>query len=334
MSVLRLNDGTICRTGPTCRLHGNLHTFQEQVYATYAEKLREQESQELHDLKDQTPIQIDSKLAELDSKKYTHLVAAHQITQKLNAMEKREEALRRRLGDRYETTSNYADVYQKNVDFYNEKYVEEMTKSDAYSEQMKVYDQEYTRRGGWSRAFFVANGNGHVHKEMSCSTCYARTKFLWLTQYSGKNEEEIVDDAGDRACTTCYPSAPVDVLSRASRIENPERVRAAAEREAKRQAKEEAARIKGITTPQGEPLKLRWGVVKTERTAEIETVENMLNLKILSASSDINSTHLQEIERYAETGLAALAHKHRTTIEEERARLNVKVERKFRQASR
>lgn len=31
MSTLRLSDGTICRTGPTCRLHGNLHALQEQV---------------------------------------------------------------------------------------------------------------------------------------------------------------------------------------------------------------------------------------------------------------------------------------------------------------
>lgn len=331
MSILRLNDGTICRTGPTCRLHGNLHALQEQVYATYAAKLREQEEQ---DLTTQTPVQIDTKLADLDGKKFSHFIAASQIIDKLKLLKKRDAALRERLGDRYETTANYADVYERNVAFYNQKYVEETAKADAYTAQMKKYEQEFSRRGGWARAFFVANGNGHVHKEMSCSTCYPTTRFLWLTQYSGRTEEEIVNDAGERACTACYPTEPVDVLRRASRIENPERVRAAAEREAKRQAKEEAARIKGITTPQGEPLKLRWGVVKTERSAEIETVENMLNIRMLGSRNDVNLQSLDETRSYVEKGLAALAHKHRTTVEEERERLAAKVERKFRQAHR
>ena len=79
----------------------------------------------------------------------------------------------------------------------------------------RPFNEEFSRRGGWTRAFLVVtNGQGHVHRTMDCSTCnngiYA-TQFCWMTEFSGKNEQEIVDAAGERACTVCYKSAPVEL---------------------------------------------------------------------------------------------------------------------------
>lgn len=70
----------------------------------------------------------------------------------------------------------------------------------------------------WTRAFIVRGRDGHIHKSRSCHTCRPTTDFGWLPQLSGQSEEEIVAAAGEMACTVCYPSAPVDVLRRASTI--------------------------------------------------------------------------------------------------------------------
>jgi len=106
-----------------------------------------------------------------------------------------------------------------------------------------VLDNEFARRGGWTRAFLVAQSNGHVHKDRFCSTCFAGTQYYWVTDLSGADEDEIVAKAGERACTVCYPSAPVEVLSRPTQIFSDverDQQAARAEREAKRQAADEA----------------------------------------------------------------------------------------------
>ena len=99
------------------------------------------------------------------------------------------------------------------------------------------YAAEFKRRGGWTRFFLVDNAGGHVHSSMDCNTCYATTQFAWLPEYSGQNEAGVVELAGESACTVCFPSAPVDVLKRASRIESPDRKAARLEREAAAAAK-------------------------------------------------------------------------------------------------
>lgn len=107
------------------------------------------------------------------------------------------------------------------------------------TEQMRPFEAEYDRRGGWPRAFLVQSHDGHVHKSMHCSTCRITTQFVWLTDYSGKTEEEIVWAAGELACTTCHPSAPTDVLKRVGEIRRPrdvEREQRAAEKAAKARA--------------------------------------------------------------------------------------------------
>ena len=135
----------------------------------------------------------------------------------------------------------------------------------------KIYNQD-----PWTRAFLVLASNGHVHSSMDCNTCFPTTRYNWLVQYSNDDENTIVEDAGQDACTICYPSAPAEVLNRPSRIVTADKIakaQAKAERDAKkvaRIAKEKAS----APTASGEFLLYKEGKwtreIKTERTAVIE----------------------------------------------------------------
>lgn len=62
---------------------------------------------------------------------------------------------------------------------------------------------------GWSRFFLVQNSGGHIHRDMSCGTCFPTTQYAWLTELSGLTEADAVDEYGEILCSVCYPSAPV-----------------------------------------------------------------------------------------------------------------------------
>ncbi len=96
-----------------------------------------------------------------------------------------------------------SDVQQRFLENY-----EELAAKNAEMETELGRLDAIHEKHGWSRAFLVANDNGHVHKTMSCSTCKFDTEFTWLVEHSGKNEEEIVSAEASRACTVCYPDAP------------------------------------------------------------------------------------------------------------------------------
>lgn len=81
--------------------------------------------------------------------------------------------------------------------------------AEAVSE-METYEEEFSRRGGWSRFFLVQASNGHIHSSMACSTCYPTTQFGWLPEVSGQTEAEAVANYGAILCTVCFPSAPVE----------------------------------------------------------------------------------------------------------------------------
>ena len=135
----------------------------------------------------------------------------------------------------------------------------------------EIYDQD-----PWTRAFLVIASNGHVHSSMDCNTCFPTTRYNWLVQYSNDEESTIVEDAGQDACTICYPSAPADVLNRPSRIVTADKI-AKAEAKAERDSKK-AARIAkekaNAPTASGEFLTYKEGkwtrVIKTERSAVTE----------------------------------------------------------------
>jgi hypothetical protein len=150
-------------------------------------------------------------------------------------------------------------------------------------------EEEFGRRGGWPRAYLVTDG--HVHSSMHCSSCNRGgfpTRFSWMIDYSGKSHAEIVEAAGERACTICYPDAPVarkekgedidvpkSVMMTADEIERAEARKAEAERRAEKKAK---AALNAITNPDGRPLTgkvdkdgvQRGSVIKTTRTARSE----------------------------------------------------------------
>jgi len=92
-----------------------------------------------------------------------------------------------------------------------ERSIERVSEADAW---LRYCEAEYTEAAsqyeGWTRAFLVRNGNGHIHSSMACSTCYPTTEFGWLTDLSGADEAEIIEHAKEVACTVCYPDAPVE----------------------------------------------------------------------------------------------------------------------------
>lgn len=159
----------------------------------------------------------------------------------------------------------------------------------AIQAEISPLGAEFTRRGGWTQAFLVQGANGHVHRSMHCSTCNNgenATQFIWMTEYSGKTEEEIVEAAGSRACTVCYPSAPVEVLNRPTKMFGPDEIeaqKARDERQAKAAEKARIAADKSITTPEGGQVHIyrdfrRSDVAKTLRTAEIALTDAIYEL--------------------------------------------------------
>ncbi|MER5754356.1 hypothetical protein [Streptomyces sp. NPDC002088] len=126
--------------------------------------------------------------------------------------------------------------------------------------QAEVYpcEAQYNDRR-WTRYYLVDNVNGHVHKDTKCSTCFVDTRYAWLTEQSGLTAEELVGLAGEKACTVCFPWAPVDVLKQKTRLEAPERKAARLEREAKRAEREAKRAAKAIANPDGSPLKVFTG---------------------------------------------------------------------------
>lgn len=109
---------------------------------------------------------------------------------------------------------------------------------------------EFERRDGWTRYYLVDNADGHVHFGTGCSTCFSSTRYRWLTSESGTLPAHLVEKAGERACTTCFSWAPVNVLKRRSVFRSTSEDERAA-REAERAAKRQAAAAKAITTPDG-----------------------------------------------------------------------------------
>lgn len=68
----------------------------------------------------------------------------------------------------------------------------------------KPSDGEYVKRGGWSRYFIVQ----HLHTSTRCPSFRPATRIGWLPDYSGANEQQMIEAAGDMVCTRCVPDAP------------------------------------------------------------------------------------------------------------------------------
>jgi hypothetical protein len=191
-------------------------------------------------------------------------------------------------------------------------------------EAARPLDAEFERRGGWNRAWLVLNTGGHVHRTTACRTCFPSTRFAWLTQLSGHSETEIVEQAGETACTECYPSAPVDVRNRASRLKTPEQIT----REAEKAARAKVKAAKAITTPDGKPLCTKgYGQIETEVTARRSYADAVAYARYLAMRNE--TYHQDTIAAYCEDAqliLAALAAKHGRGEDDLRDELAPKVE--------
>lgn len=273
------------------------------------------------DLSGWAPAQVDGKLSEV-------------LAQKYKAWDDR---------DRYSSYLDQANTHlnprhrdyrQFDVARWEERkqeYEAKIAEIDAYvstevAPRERFYDEEYRRRGGWTRAFIVTNANGHVHKNMECSSCYPKTRYAWLTRFSGTNEDEVVEAAGERACTVCYPSAPVESLSRPTTVFTPAEEQRAVERaeaEQRRAEKAAAAAAKAITTPDGRPLKFGWDTLRTERAAQSAYVDHVASSQIGYARRDITPEEVDLLE-------ASLAAKRDISVEELRESLKKKIAAKAR----
>jgi hypothetical protein len=226
----------------------------------------------------------------------------------------------------------------------------------AAQSEAAPYETEYTRRGGWNRVYLATSHDGHAHRGTECSSCHhgdERTSFYWLVRYSGKAEEEIVSDAGERACTACYKSAPVNVLKQKTKMFTPDEVEAQAAREAReaeRARKAAEVEAKGITTPEGDKLyagkdNASYDVCKSLRTAEIAATDALLDIILdrwratqedWAFRFERKSLVKFEVENAAHAGclLRAIAHKKGQSLAEVFEIHNKKAEAKFRKMQR
>lgn len=198
------------------------------------------------------------------------------------------------------------------------------------------YNAEWSRRGGWTQAWLVTSSDGHIHRSRHCHTLRWSTVIGLIPQLSGLAQDEIVGEAGEAACTSCYPDAPVEVRTRPAKFGPIAERRAAAEkRQADQAAKRAAAAVKAITARDGSPLldDLGWEI-KTERTAEIAYVKAAAEAVTWTDESAKANYPQRWAEfsaqeaAYAERLLDALAAKHDETVEAARERLAAKVARK------
>lgn len=116
-----------------------------------------------------------------------------------------------------------ANRYLKAGGYYRERGEELLAKAqealaaaeDAYREAAAPFDAEYERRGRWPRYLLVvSSSNGHVHRGHGC--CSALTPGVTLVapvwQLSGEDDEGVVVSQGFRACSKCFPEAPVETV--------------------------------------------------------------------------------------------------------------------------
>lgn len=249
-----------------------------------------------------TPVEVDTELADLHGKRY-RLAYEHEAH-----MEDLRRSVKRHL--KMDIYSKHVHVSREEINAYIdqldpnhyngasqlreiERDSERLDQIHALDDQIHVLNDVYLSRGAWPRAFLVTNSGGHVHKSMHCSTCFAPgydasgnlrrgTEFHWLTEHSGKSEDEIVDLAGERACTVCFKDAPVSTLNKPTQMFSEDEKRKAEEKIEREKAKEEKARkaLEKAITPDGSPLAIPGGgypsPFKTEQAATTWAVDKIM----------------------------------------------------------
>jgi hypothetical protein len=237
-----------------------------------------------------TPVEIDTVLSELwdaiDRADNAEAIA-QQVALEIKETIDKVLAGETFVGSRYYTSARDGIRLMQRFVKAQEDIAKYRARAEKYVAMAKPFEDEYERRGRWNRVFLAKSHNGHAHNGMDCSTCNngeQQTQFAWLVQYSGMKESEIVADAGERACTTCYKSAPAADLLRPTKMFTPdeeEAQRRREERKAELARKAQEAADKSITTPEGgvlyEDRSNSWKI-KNIRTAEIAATDALKDL--------------------------------------------------------
>lgn len=278
------------------------------------------------DLSGEDPRDIDAELAELYGKQVALEVS-------IEGTEASSERYRKYIAREARFPSRVAD-YERLIDQNDERIAEAQRQLEANREEARPLEAEFHSRGGWTRAFLATSSNGHVHSSMDCSTCNKMgklTRFAWMTDYSDQDEQEIVAAAGERACTTCYPSAPVEILSRPTKMFSPDEVAAAAaraERDAAKAAKQAAAAEKAITSPDGTPLRApgRYGdTIRTLVSAERELTRVLADYIAYDGERSSNQEWAAQQREWTDALISAIAAKKGLTADAVREECRAKA---------
>jgi hypothetical protein len=182
------------------------------------------------------------------------------------------------------------------------------------------YRAEWDKRHGWQRWLRVTNGNGHVHVNMNCTTCFVDTRWGLVPDLSGLNAKEMVEAVGEMACTVCFPWAPAtkgwartvaerEDIKRANQLA---KSRKTAEKEAKAIQDVDGGRLKDQSGYQIETLNAAW----RELTGAIDWVDSPI---------DANNTYLPKYKEFIERVIPAIAKKTGKSVDEVRAEATRKV---------
>jgi hypothetical protein len=268
-----------------------------------------------------TPAEVDTILVDAMEKAVKHSTIIGSQTERAEAFESQAENFAKTL--EYPTLS---DSDRKYWEGRVAKYKEDAVKARGFIEESKpllkvaleakqACEAEFSRRGGWSRFWIVVNSNGHIHSSMNCTTCFPTTAYAWLPSVSGSTDAEVIELAGEKACTICFPDAPVDTRNRPSKLEEPAKKAAREEREAAKAEREAKKAAKAIANPDGSVVKLsgKFGnKVYTESEAQRIFVDNLVSL--ILDEDDLryripNREYVEEKKADNKILLTALAHK-------------------------
>lgn len=187
-------------------------------------------------------------------------------------------------------------------------------------------DVAYYKRP-WSRAWLVTSSDGHIHSASYCTTFQRNTTCTLLPQASGMSHAELVNAAGEKACTVCFPDAPAKPCT----LRDPLTAQEQDELAIAKAAKQAQAAVKAITTPEGAPLYaarefdhegLNGPLVKTEVAANRLAMEALKNLGWYGVEHPFAKNWIETVRRM----VLALAAKRGTTALDEFNAMDKKVE--------
>jgi hypothetical protein len=268
------------------------------------------------DLSTWTPVQVDTEIARIYDLQYDNAFAQQRAVDSLEhrlhealgrGWKEKRQAYSREFLDQVCTTEGLMEYTRQGLRDADQRLLDLKMKAQDLRDEMAPYDAEYRSRR-WNRAFLaVTNGSGHVHSSMACSTCNKMghsTRFSWMVDWSGADEATIVADAGERACTVCYPSAPVEVLASTTKMfsaEEKTKQERAIEREAKRQEKAAATVTLDVWVQRYSETQPSLRNVTWKTTRALQNDAGALVRQITGAYAMINGFDLT-LRRYTEQG--------------------------------